>query len=94
MAALADPRRQRLQRAAHRQSQPAYLIFDPGWDFGVDAARPLSAELLPHGIRMNGLSPGPVSTPALGKLGLNVHALSALPEEIKNQVPPGRMGTP
>lgn len=50
--------------------------------------------LLPHGIRVNGLSPGPVRTPALDKLGLSAQALSDLQEEIKNLVPLGRMGTP
>lgn len=60
----------------------------------LSLARTLSAELLPRGVRVNGLSPGPVSTPALDKLGLSAQALSALQEEIKNLVPLGRMGTP
>ncbi|VTR47269.1 Uncharacterized oxidoreductase yghA [Serratia fonticola] len=36
----------------------------------LSLARSLSAELHPRGIRVNGLSPGPTATPALGKLGL------------------------
>lgn len=60
----------------------------------LSLARTLSAELLPRGVRVNGLSPGPVSTPALDKLGLSAQALSALQEEIKNLVPLGLMGTP
>lgn len=60
----------------------------------LSLARTLSAELLPRGIRVNGLSPGPVRTPALDKLGLSAQAMSALQEEIKNLVPVGRMGTP
>ncbi|OMP97081.1 SDR family oxidoreductase [Raoultella terrigena] len=60
----------------------------------LSLARTLSAELLPRGVRVNGLSPGPVSTPALDKLGLSAQALGALQEEIKNLVPLGRMGTP
>lgn len=60
----------------------------------LSLARTLSAELLPRGIRVNGLSPGPVRTPALDKLGLSAQALSDLQEEIKNLVPLGRMGTP
>lgn len=60
----------------------------------LSLARTLSAELLPRGVRVNGLSPGPVRTPALDKLGLSAQALSALQEEIKNLVPLGRMGTP
>ncbi|XXD10278.1 SDR family oxidoreductase [Klebsiella sp. R445] len=60
----------------------------------LSLARTLSAELLTRGIRVNGLSPGPVRTPALDKLGLSAQAMSALQEEIKNLVPVGRMGTP
>ncbi|WP_159236478.1 SDR family oxidoreductase [Raoultella terrigena] len=60
----------------------------------LSLARTLSAELLPRGVRVNGLSPGPVRTPALDKLGLSAQALSTLQEEIKNLVPLGRMGTP
>lgn len=60
----------------------------------LSLARTLSAELLPRGVRVNGLSPGPVRTPALDKLGLSAQALSNLQEEIKNLVPLGRMGTP
>ena len=59
----------------------------------LSLARTLSAELLPRGIRVNGLSPGPVETPALGKLGLDAEALRAMQEEIINLVPLGRMGT-
>ena len=60
----------------------------------LSLARTLSAELLPRGIRVNGLSPGPVRTPALNKLGLDADALQSLQEEIKALVPLGRMGTP
>ncbi|EPK5932705.1 SDR family NAD(P)-dependent oxidoreductase, partial [Serratia marcescens] len=36
----------------------------------LSLARTLSGELHARGIRLNGLSPGPTETPALGKLGL------------------------
>lgn len=58
----------------------------------LSLARTLSAELLPRGIRVNGLSPGPVETPALGKLGLEPEPLRAMQEEIIKLVPLGRMG--
>jgi NAD(P)-dependent dehydrogenase (short-subunit alcohol dehydrogenase family) len=58
----------------------------------LSLARTLSAELLPRGIRVNGLSPGPVETPAMGKLGLEPEALRAMQEEIIKLVPLGRMG--
>ncbi|WP_411754095.1 SDR family oxidoreductase [Serratia sp. (in: enterobacteria)] len=59
----------------------------------LSLARSLSAELHPRGIRVNGLSPGPTATPALGKLGLPAQAEQALREEIHALVPIGRMGT-
>lgn len=60
----------------------------------LSLARTLSAELLSRGIRVNGLSPGPVETPALNKLGLSDEAQKALQGDIANLVPLGRMGTP
>lgn len=59
----------------------------------LSLARSLSAELHSRGIRVNGLSPGPTATPALGKLGLPAQAEQALREEIHALVPIGRMGT-
>lgn len=59
----------------------------------LSLARSLSAELHPRGIRVNGLSPGPTATPALGKLGLPAQAEQPLREEIHALVPIGRMGT-
>lgn len=59
----------------------------------LSLARTLSAELMPRGIRVNGLSPGPVETPALNKLGLDAAALRTMQEEIIKLVPLGRMGT-
>ena len=59
----------------------------------LSLARTLSGELLARGIRVNGLSPGPTETPALGKLGLSAEQLEAMQAEIRNLVPIGRMGT-
>lgn len=59
----------------------------------LSLARSLSVELHPRGIRVNGLSPGPTATPALGKLGLPAQAEQELREEIHALVPIGRMGT-
>lgn len=84
---------------------PCWVIHAPFGDWGeaewdrlmnLNLKGPffLLQALLPRGIRVNGLSPGPVHTPVLDKLGLSAQALSDLQEEIKNLVPPGRMGTP
>ncbi|QIZ47956.1 SDR family oxidoreductase [Dickeya zeae] len=60
----------------------------------LSLARTLSGELVGRGIRVNGLSPGPTETAALGKLGLPPQEEDALREQIKNLVPIGRLGTP
>lgn len=56
--------------------------------------RTLSGELISRGIRVNAVSPGPVSTPLYGKLGLSETDLKTVAENIKGLVPAGRFGTP
>lgn len=60
----------------------------------LSLARTLSGELWPRGIRVNGLSPGPTETAALGKLGLPPAEEAALRAQIRELVPIGRLGTP
>jgi len=57
-------------------------------------ARSLSAELLPRRIRVNAISPGPITTPIFGKLGAPDDHLNALKEGIQSKVPLGRFGDP
>ncbi|AIM21423.1 SDR family oxidoreductase [Serratia marcescens] len=59
----------------------------------LSLARTLSGELHVRGIRVNGLSPGPTETPALGKLGLAEADERALRDDIRALVPIGRMGS-
>lgn len=56
--------------------------------------RTLSGELIGRGIRLNAVSPGPVSTPLYGKLGFSETDLKHVAESIKSLVPAGRFGTP
>jgi NAD(P)-dependent dehydrogenase (short-subunit alcohol dehydrogenase family) len=55
-------------------------------------ARSLGAELAPRGIRVNAVSPGPVSTPFHGKLGLSNQQLDAAASAIEARVPLQRFG--
>jgi NAD(P)-dependent dehydrogenase (short-subunit alcohol dehydrogenase family) len=55
-------------------------------------ARTLGAELAPRGIRVNAVSPGPVSTPFAGKMGLDDRALKAMAEDVEARVPLQRFG--
>lgn len=57
-------------------------------------ARTLSAELVQRGVRVNVLSPGPVTTPIYERLGLDPDALSTTRTSIEVMVPLGRFGAP
>jgi NAD(P)-dependent dehydrogenase (short-subunit alcohol dehydrogenase family) len=58
----------------------------------LSMTRTLSGELISRGIRVNAVSPGPISTPLYGKLGLSEAELKAAAASIQNQVPAGRFG--
>ena len=58
----------------------------------LSLARTLSGELIGRGIRINAVSPGPVSTPLYGKLGMNPADLDRTAQAILAQVPAGRFG--
>nr|WP_311529138.1 SDR family oxidoreductase [uncultured Ralstonia sp.] len=60
----------------------------------ISLAKTLSGELIGSGIRVNVVSPGPVSTPIYGKLGLDADTLSATAAQIQSQIPLGRFGQP
>ena len=57
-------------------------------------ARSFSAELLPRRIRVNVLSPGPVQTPIVERLGVPDDIAPQLTENIRRQVPLQRFGEP
>lgn len=60
----------------------------------VNLAKTLSADLLPHGVRVNVVSPGPVATPILDRMGLPEEETRQLKERIAEQVPLKRFGHP
>lgn len=60
----------------------------------ISFAKTLSAELVGRGIRVNVVSPGPVSTPLYGKLGVPAEQLNELASQIQAQVPVKRFGKP
>jgi NAD(P)-dependent dehydrogenase (short-subunit alcohol dehydrogenase family) len=60
----------------------------------ISFARTLSAELVPQGIRVNVVSPGPVTTPLYGRLGVPHKALQQMAQGIQEQIPMKRFGTP
>jgi len=60
----------------------------------LSLARTLSGELISRGIRVNAVSPGPISTPLYSKLGLSEADLRSVAASIQSQVPAGRFGKP
>ena len=60
----------------------------------LSLARTLSGELIGRGIRVNAVSPGPVSTPLYGKLGMAPADLEKTAASILSRVPAGRFGQP
>jgi NAD(P)-dependent dehydrogenase (short-subunit alcohol dehydrogenase family) len=60
----------------------------------LSLARTLSAELVGRNIRVNAISPGPVTTPIFGRLGLPAEALAQLRQDVESQVPMKRFGRP
>ena len=60
----------------------------------ISLARTISGELIPRAIRVNVVSPGPVTTPLYSKFGLPADQLKAVASSIQAQVPIGRFGEP
>jgi NAD(P)-dependent dehydrogenase (short-subunit alcohol dehydrogenase family) len=56
----------------------------------LSLARTLSGELLPRGIRVNAVSPGPIATPFHAKLGMGETQIT----DLVAQIPAGRRGRP
>ncbi len=73
---------------------PASSIYAASKAALISLAKTLSAELLPRGIRVNVVSPGPIATPIYGKLGLAAADLEKTAAGIQAQIPLGRFGTP
>jgi NAD(P)-dependent dehydrogenase (short-subunit alcohol dehydrogenase family) len=56
--------------------------------------RTLARELIPRGIRVNTISPGPIVTPILDREGFSPAQKEAFIEGAKTRIPMGRTGTP
>jgi len=60
----------------------------------VNLAKTLSADLLQRGIRVNVVSPGPIATPILDRMGFSEEETRQLKDRITEQVPLKRFGHP
>lgn len=77
-----------------RIGMPSSSVYAASKAALISFAKTLSAELLPLGVRVNVVSPGPVSTPLYGRLGLAQADLDGMAAAIIGQVPLKRFGTP
>jgi NAD(P)-dependent dehydrogenase (short-subunit alcohol dehydrogenase family) len=59
----------------------------------VSLGKTLAVELAPRGIRVNTISPGPISTPIFNKLGLPAEAAKGFEEQMAAQSLLKRFGT-
>jgi len=60
----------------------------------ISLAKTLSAELIERGVRVNVVSPGPVSTPLYDRFGMSAEQLAGMAAAIQAQVPLRRFGSP
>ncbi|SHH61540.1 SDR family oxidoreductase [Massilia sp. CF038] len=77
-----------------RIGMPASSVYAASKAALITFAKTLSAELLPRGVRVNVVSPGPVTTPLYGRLGLAPADLTGMAAAITEQIPLKRFGTP
>ncbi len=73
---------------------PASSVYAASKAALISLAKTLTGELLPRGIRVNVVSPGPVRTPLYDKFGMDEATKAKTAEQILGLVPLGRFGTP
>jgi NAD(P)-dependent dehydrogenase (short-subunit alcohol dehydrogenase family) len=72
---------------------PSWSVYSATKGALLSLMRALSVELAPRGIRVNAVVPGPIQTPAWGKLGLSPEGLAAMERAVPGRVPLGRFGS-
>lgn len=73
---------------------PASSVYGASKAAVVNLAKTLSADLLARGVRVNVVSPGPIATPILDRMGLPESETRQIKEHIASQVPLKRFGQP
>ena len=72
---------------------PGTSVYGPAKAAVLSMARTMSADLVSRGIRVNSISPGPIESAILARMGLPEDKLKETQEWIKSQVPLKRFGT-
>jgi NAD(P)-dependent dehydrogenase (short-subunit alcohol dehydrogenase family) len=78
---------------AARIGTPNYSVLTATKGALEALTRALAVELAPRRIRVNCITPGPIETPAFGKLGLSKETLASFRDVVATKVPLGRFGS-
>src|SRR5262245_18955084 len=73
---------------------PASSVYGASKAGVINLAKTFSADLLARDVRVNVISPGPVTTPILDRMGLSEEQIRQLKEHMTGQVPLKRFGRP
>lgn len=79
--------------AAAQIGSPNMSVYGATKAAARSLARTLSGDLLPKGIRVNGISPGPIDTPIMDKVGIPPEALEEVKKGFAAENPMKRIGT-
>lgn len=80
--------------AVHGKGLPGSTAYAASKAALRSLVRTSAAELAPRGIRVNAISPGPITTPIYDKMGMPAEAMEGFASSIQQQVPLGRFGQP
>jgi NAD(P)-dependent dehydrogenase (short-subunit alcohol dehydrogenase family) len=76
------------------KGMPGTTVYGASKAAVINLAKTLSADLVPRGIRVNAISPGPVETAIFSRTGMNDDQIRQTKEWIKGQVPMKRFAHP
>lgn len=79
---------------AHLKALEAHVVYAATKAAVRSFARSWAAELKGRNIRVNCLSPGPVLTPIIGKMGIGEAQFDAFEKQLAGLIPLGRLGRP
>ena len=76
------------------RGNPGMAVYAATKGAQLSLMRTLAVELAPRGIRVNAVSPGPIETPMMTKLGMPADMLDDFKVSFAARIPTGRFGTP
>jgi NAD(P)-dependent dehydrogenase (short-subunit alcohol dehydrogenase family) len=76
------------------RGNPGMAVYAATKGAQLSLMRTLAVELAPRGIRVNAVSPGPIETPMMTKLGMPADKLDDFKVSFAARIPAGRFGTP